>query len=76
MIGIPGFQLLKGIKLFGFKINPIKIRLNATIAMSVVNGNHFTWKEGLTLYCGLSFKWAAQIPIQTIIIVNPGIVIR
>lgn len=69
-------ETVEPMTLFGFKINPIKIRVNATIAITVVNGNHFTWKEGLTLYCGLSFKWAEQIPIQTIIIVKPGMVIR
>ena len=35
-------ETVEPMTLFGFKINPIKIRLNATIAMAVVNGNHFT----------------------------------
>ena len=64
------------IRLFGLRINPINIKLKARNARIVVNGNHLTLKDGRVLYCGRSFKCAAQIPIQTNMMVNPGIVIR
>ena len=64
------------IKLSALNKNPMKMMLNDRSAKIVVKGNHFTLNAGLLLYCGLNFNWAAQILIQIIMTVKPGMVMR